>query len=177
MPSEKVLEKKKAQVAELSAQLREANVGVLVNYNGITVEKDTKLRKQLRESGASYKVVKNSILSRAFKEVGIDGLDESFSGTTAIAIAKDDYVSAPKILTEAAKDMETFSVKAGFIDGGVVDVNSITALAKLPPKEVLLAQALGGLNAPIQGFANVLSGTIRGLAVVLNAIAEQKESA
>ncbi len=177
MPSEKILDKKKAQVAELSAQLKEANVGVLVSYNGITVEKDTKLRKQLRESGCTYKVVKNSILSRAFKEIGIEGLEDSLKGTTAIAIAKDDYVSAPKILSECAKDLETFAVKAGFIDGAVVDTASITALAKLPPKEVLVAQALGGLNAPIQGFANVLSGTIRGLAVVLNAIAEQKESA
>lgn len=177
MASEKVLEKKKAQVAELSAQLKEANVGVLVNYSGITVDKDTKLRKQLREAGCTYRVVKNSILSRAFNEVGISGLDDSFNGTTAIAIAKDDYVSAPKILTECAKDVETFSVKAGFIDGAIVDAAGIIALAKLPPKEVLVAQALGGLNAPIQGFANVLSGTIRGLAIVLNAIAEQKESA
>ncbi|WP_099205198.1 50S ribosomal protein L10 [Scatolibacter rhodanostii] len=177
MPSEKVLEKKKVQVAELSAQLKEANVGVLVSYSGITVERDTKLRKQLREAGCTYKVVKNSVLSRAFKEVGIDGLDDSFKGTTAIAIAKDDYVSAPKILTECAKDLETFSVKAGFIDGSVVDEASIVALAKLPSKEVLVAQALYGLNAPIQGFANVLNGTIRGLAIALNAIAEQKESA
>lgn len=177
MPSEKILEKKRAEVAALAEQLKEANVGVLVSYSGITVEKDTKLRKQLRESGCTYKVVKNSILSRAFKEVGIDGLDDSFNGTTAIAIAKDDYVSAPKILSESAKELETFSVKAGFIDGVVVDTAAITALAKLPPKEVLVAQALGGLNAPIQGFANVLSGTIRGLAIALNAIAQQKESA
>lgn len=162
---------------ELTATLKESNVGVLVNYSGINVEQDTKLRKQLREANCSYKVVKNTLLSRAFKEAGIDGLEDALNGTTALAVAKDDYTSAPKILSECAKDVESFTVKGGFIDGDVVDSNQIEALAKLPSKEVLIAQALGGLNGPIQGFANVLSGTLRGLVIALNAIAEQKESA
>ena len=173
MPSEKVLEQKQQQVAELTEALKTANVGVLVSYSGINVEQDTKLRKQLREAGCTYKVVKNSILSRAFESAGIDGLDESLKGTTAIAFAADDYVAAPKILSAAAKDIESFSVKAGFVDGNVVDDKQINDLAKLPSKEVLVAQALGGLNAPIQGFANVLSGTVRGLVIALNAIAEK----
>lgn len=177
MPSEKVLNSKKQQVEELTATLKESNVGVLVNYSGINVEQDTKLRKQLREANCSYKVVKNTLLSRAFKEAGIDGLEDALNGTTALAVAKDDYTSAPKILSECAKDVESFTVKGGFIDGDVVDSNQIEALAKLPSKEVLIAQALGGLNGPIQGFANVLSGTLRGLVIALNAIAEQKESA
>lgn len=176
MPSEKILEQKKQQVAELSEAFKKANVGVLVNYSGITVEKDTKLRKQLREAGCQYKVVKNTLLDLAFKDAGIDGLTENLNGTTAIAYSEGGYTEAPKILSDYASENKNFEVKAGFIDGGAVDAASIAELAKLPSKEVLIAQVLGGFNAPIQGFANVLNGTIRGLAIVLNAIAE-KESA
>lgn len=176
MASDKILEKKKQQVEALTAALKGANVGVLVSYEGITVEQDTKLRKDLREAGCTYSVVKNTILERAFTEAGISGLEENLKGTTAIAYAADDYVSAAKILSEAAKKMAFFEVKAGFVDGNAVNTEQISALAQLPSKEVLVAQVLGGFNAPIQGFANVLSGTIRGLAIVLNAIAE-KESA
>jgi large subunit ribosomal protein L10 len=176
LPSEKILEQKKQQVAELTEAFKKANVGVLVNYSGITVEKDTKLRKQLREAGCEYKVVKNTLLSLAFKEAGIDGLEEFLNGTTAIAYSESSYVDAPKILSDYAKENNQFQVKAGFIDGGAVDAASIGELAQLPPKEVLLAQVLGGFNAPIQGFANVLNGTIRGLVIALNAIAEKQSA-
>ena len=169
MPSEKILEQKKQQVAELTEAFKKANVGVLVNYSGITVEKDTKLRKQLREAGCEYKVVKNTLLSLAFKEAGIDGLEEFLNSESS-------YVDAPKILSDYAKENNQFQVKAGFIDGGAVDAASIGELAQLPPKEVLLAQVLGGFNAPIQGFANVLNGTIRGLVIALNAIAEKQSA-
>ncbi len=174
MPSEKILEQKQQQVAALKEAFQKANVGVLVNYSGITVEKDTKLRRQLREAGCEYKVVKNTLLSRAFKDAGIEGLDECLNGTTAIAYSENGYTEAPKILSDYAKDNESFTVKAGFIDGDAVDSASIEALAKLPPKEVLVAQVLGALNGPIQGFANVLSGTMRGLVIALNAIAEKQ---
>ena len=153
MPSEKILEQKKQQVAQLAEDFKKANVGVLVNYEGITVEKDTKLRKQLREAGCEYKVVKNTLLSLAFQEAGIEGLEEHLHGATAIAYSENGYVDAPKILSDYAKDNENFTVKAGFIDGDTVDAKSIDELAKLPPKEVLVAQVLGGLNGPIQGFA------------------------
>lgn len=176
MPSEKILAQKQQQVAELTESFQKANVGVLVNYSGITVEKDTKLRKQLREAGCEYKVVKNTLLSRAFQEAGIDGLEECLSGTTAIAYSEGGYTEAPKILSDFAKDGGTFQIKGGFIDGGAVDAASISELAKLPSKEVLIAQVLGGFNAPIQGFANVLSGTMRGLVVALNAIAEKQSA-
>ncbi len=176
MPSEKILQQKQEQVAQLSEAFKKANVGVLVNYSGITVEKDTKLRKQLREAGCQYKVVKNTLLARAFAEAGIDGLEEQLNGTTAIAYSENGHTDAPKILSDYAKDNENFQVKAGFIDGSAVDAKSIDELAKLPPKEVLIAQVLGGLNGPIQGFANVASGVIRGLVIALNAIAEKQSA-
>lgn len=176
MPSEKILEQKKQQVNELSGAIKAANVGVLVNYTGITVDKDTKLRKELREAGCEYKVVKNTLLSRALHEAGIEGLDEYLNGATALAYSGQGYTEAPKIFADYVKanPNTTFAVKAGFIDGGAVDAASIDELAKLPPKEVLVAQVLGGLNGPIQGFANVCSGVMRGLVIALNAIAEKQ---
>ena len=174
MPSEKILEQKKQQVAELSEKLKTAVTGVIVDYKGITVADDTKLRKSLRETGNEYKVVKNTLLGRALKEAGIDGLDSVLEGTTAIAISHEDYVGAAKVLCEFADKNKTFEVKAGFVDGKMIDAEGVKNLAKLPSKEVLLAQVLGGLNAPITGFATVLNGNMKGLVVALNAIAEKK---
>lgn len=176
MPSEKILEQKKQHVAELAEAFKAANVGVLVNYLGINVEDDTKLRKQLREAGCQYKVVKNTLLHLAFEQAGIEGLDESLKGTTAIAYSENGYTEAPKILSDYAKGHENFTIKSGFIDGSTVDAAGITELAKLPSKEVLIAQVLGGFNAPIQGFANVLNGTLRSLVIALNAIAEKQSA-
>lgn len=177
MPSQKVLEQKQAQVDALGEALKNSVTGVIVSYKGINVEDDTKLRKSLREAGCKYQVVKNTLLSRAFKSAGIDGLDDVLEGTTAIAVSENDYTAGAKILTEYAKKSESFKVKAGFIDGAAVDAESVLALAQLPSKEVLIAQVLGGLNAPIQGLANVMQGTIRGLAIALDAICEQKAAA
>ena len=171
MPSQKILEQKQAQVAALTEALKNSVTGVIVNYEGINVEDDTKLRKSLREAGCKYQVVKNTLLSRALKEAGIEGLDSVLEGTTAIAKILCEYAET------AAKANKKFAVKAGFIDGAAVDAAGVDALAKLPSKEVLIAQVLGGFNAPIQGFANVMSGTIRGLAVALNAICEKKAAA
>ena len=174
MASEKILKAKQEQVEALSAKLNKAVAGVVVDYRGITVADDTKLRKSLREAGDEYKVVKNTLLGRALKEAGIDGLDSVLEGTTAIALSSEDYVGAAKILCEYADKSKTFEVKAGFVDGKMIDAEGVKNLAKLPSKEVLLAQVLGGLNAPITGFATVLNGTMKGLVVALNAIAEKK---
>ena len=174
MPSEKILEQKKQYVAALSEELKSACVGVIVNYKGITVADDTKLRRDLRAAGNTYKVVKNTLLGRALKDAGVEGLDSYLEGTTAIAYHDSDYVSAAKILTKFADTNKTFEVKVGFVDGDIVDVAGVKNLAELPSKEVLVAKALGGLNAPISGFATVLNGTLKGLVVALNAIAEKQ---
>lgn len=174
MPSEKILEQKKQKVAALTESLKSACTGVIVNYKGITVAEDTKLRKELREAGDEYMVVKNTLLRRALKEAGIEGLDHVLEGTTAIAFSKDDYVSGAKILSKFAETNKDFEIKAGFVDGDILDAKGVKALAELPSKEVLVAKALGGLNAPITGFVTVLNGTIKGLVVALNAIAEKQ---
>ncbi len=176
LPSEKILEQKKALVASLSDKLKNSCAGVIVNYKGINVSDDTKLRKELRESGVEYFVVKNTLLQRAAKEAGLDGLEPVLEGTTAIAISKEDHVAAARILCKFADENDFFKAKAGFIEGKVISEAEVNNLAKLPTKEVLVAKALGGLNAPISGFVTVLNGTIRGLVVALNAIAEKQSA-
>lgn len=176
MPSEKVLEQKKAAVAELAEKLKSACAGVIVDYKGISAADDTKLRKELREADVEYLVVKNTLLSRAAQIAGIDGLDEFFQGTTAIAISKTDYVAAARITCKFAEGKNFYKVKAGFIDGRVSSEAEVKELSKLPSKEELVAKALYGLNAPITGLVTVLNGTIKGLVVALNAIAEKKSA-
>ncbi|MDO4730822.1 MAG: 50S ribosomal protein L10 [Clostridia bacterium] len=176
MPSKKVLDQKIKLVADLKEKISNACAAVIVQYEGINVEDDTKLRRELRENNVAYTVVKNTMLSRAAKDAGIEGVDGVLHGTTAIALSNDDYVAAAKILCNFAKDHDFFKVKLGIIDNEVVDASKVIELSKLPPKEVLIAQVLGGLNAPISGFATVLNGTLKGLVVALNAIAEKQSA-
>ncbi|MDD5953089.1 MAG: 50S ribosomal protein L10 [Oscillospiraceae bacterium] len=157
MPSEKILEQKKQAVAELSAKLKESCVGVVVDYKGISVADDTKLRKEIRESGATtYAVVKNTLLSRALKDAGIEGMDDVLEGTTAIAYSNEDYTAGARILNNYAEKSKTFNIKAGFIDGKVVSKEEVEKLAKIPSKEGLIAQILYGLNANIAGLARAI---------------------
>lgn len=176
MPSQKILEQKKELVDQLTTKLQNACTGVLVDYKGITVEDDTKLRKDLREAGVEYAVIKNTMLKRAAQAADLEDLTGYLKDTTAIATCEEDYVAAARILCEYASKNKSFTVKSGFIDGEVVDADQIKALSKLPSKDQLIAQVLGGLNSPITGLACVLSGLQKGLVVALNAIAEQKEA-
>ncbi|MGN0587491.1 MAG: 50S ribosomal protein L10 [Oscillospiraceae bacterium] len=156
MPSAQILESKKAKVEAISEQLKNAVAGVIVDYKGITVEQDTKLRKALREAGVKYYVEKNSMLRFALHNVGIDGLDYVLEGTTAIALSDDDQTAPARILGEFIKNADeksTFNMKAGFIGTELYDAQGVTALSKIPSKEVLLAQFLGSLQSPLQKFA------------------------
>lgn len=175
MASEKILQRKQKEVAELAECMRNALAGVVVDYKGISVADDTTLRKELREAGVTYKVVKNNILRRAAEEAGFDDLKASFVGSTALAFSNDDAVAAAKILNKYAEGVKDgkFSLKAGFVEGKVLDAASVKALAKLPGREELIGQTLRGLNSPITGFVNVLNGNIRGLVIALNQIAQQ----
>ena len=174
MPSEKILAQKKELVNALTEQLKKATSGVLVDYKGINVVDDTKLRAELRKAGVQYSVKKNSMIRLAAKQAGITGLDDVLSGTTAIATSETDLIAPAKILVGFAEKNEKFKIKSGFLEGKCISVKEIGDLAKLPPKEVLIAKVLGGFNAPISGFANVLNANLRGLVVALNAIAEKK---
>lgn len=153
MPSTAVLERKKQMVADLSERIKNSCAGVVVDYKGINVEDDTKLRKELREAGVEYTVVKNTILGRAVEDAGLAGLEDVLEGTTAIATAADDYVASARILQKFADSHDNFSLKSGYLDGEVISMDKLMALAKLPSREVLLATVCSVFNAPIAAFA------------------------
>ena len=172
MPSEKVLEAKKAQVAEIVETLKGATTGVLVDYRGLTVEEDTKLRNDLRAAGVQYFVVKNTLLRLAAKETGLDELDEILHGPTALAISED-AVAPAKILAEFAKSNDKMQIKSGFMDGKVLSLDEVNQLAKTPNKETLIAKIMGSLNSPISGLARLLSTIVDGGVEIEDLIAKK----
>lgn len=177
MPNAKILSEKQAIVAELTEKLQNAAAGVIVDYRGITVAEDTELRAKMREAGVDYFVMKNTLSRFAVKNAGLDGLCDVLKGTTSIALCQGDPVAAAKVVSEFSKKLaaqEKFTVKAGFVDGKVIDAAGVKALADLPSKEVLVATVLGTLIAPVRGLATVLDANISGLARVVQAIADQK---
>ena len=166
MPSNAVLEAKKAKVEKLAEIIKNSVSGVLVDYKGITVEEDTKLRKELREAGVNYFVEKNTMLLRAFKECGIEGFEEALNGTTALAVSNDDQTAPARILGKFAEKAgdDQFNLKAGYVEGEVYDQAGVVALSKIPSKDTLLAQLVGSLQGPLQK-----------LAATLNAVADKKK--
>ncbi|MDE6657748.1 MAG: 50S ribosomal protein L10 [Oscillospiraceae bacterium] len=160
MPSAKVLESKQARVAELSELLKNSVSVVLVDYRGITVEQDTKLRKELREADVKYFVEKNTMLKRAFNANGITDFDDILNGTTAIAVSATDQTAPARILGEFAEKSENFKLKAGSVEGEYFDETKILALSKIPSKDVLLAQLVGSLQGPIQKLAALLQAVV-----------------
>ena len=160
MPSKSILEQKQAVVADLAEMLRNSPAGVLVNYQGITVDADTKMRKALREAGVKYKVVKNSLTGRACDEVGLGEMKQYLTGMTAIAISESDPIAPAKVIKEYAEKIESFEILAGYLDGAVVSKETVTALADIPSKEVLIAKFLGSIKSPLYGFAYALQAVI-----------------
>ena len=173
---------KQAVVAQLKEQLESAKGVVLTSYKGLTVAQDTELRRELREAGVSYHVVKNTMLRIAAKEAGIEGIEEHLEGTTAFAFSKEDAVAPAKVICGFIKknkleDAEVLTVKVGMVEGKVIGVDEVKALAALPSREELIAKLLGSMNAPISNTVNVMQGVIRNAVYVLDAIRAQKESA
>ena len=165
MPSKIILEKKQQAVAELAEKIKNSVSGVLVNYQGITVEDDTAMRKALREAGVKYMVVKNSLTGRACDEVGYSEMKQYLTGMTAIAISENDAVAPAKVLKKYAQKVESFKILAGYLDGAVIDETVVNELADIPNKETLVAKFLGSIQAPLYG-----------LAYALQAIADKQEA-
>ncbi|MBC3795734.1 50S ribosomal protein L10 [Acetobacterium paludosum] len=170
------IEIKQVVVQEIAEKFRNAQTAILVDYRGLNVEEVTELRAKARAAGIDYKVYKNSMMRFAAKETGYEGLLDVLVGPTAVAFCDTDPVAPAKLLNDFAKLHKALEIKAGMVDGKCLDVKGVEALAELPSREVLVARVLGGLNAPISGFVNVLNGNMRGLVVALNAIAEQKQA-
>lgn len=177
MPNAKVLSEKQAIVESLAEKLSNSCAGVFVDYSGTDVATDTQMRRAMRAAGVEYAVVKNTLTRFAANKVGLEALDSFLNGPTALAISATDPVAPAKLISEyAGKKDSTIKIKVGFVDGKIISDKEIKALAELPPREVLVAQVLGTMIAPISGLANVLNANIRGLAVALNAIAEKKSA-
>lgn len=173
---EKVLQEKRQIVEEIKEKVNKAQGIVLVDYRGLNVDELTQLRRNYREAGVDYKVYKNTMMRFAFKDAGYEEFNQHLTGPNAVAFGFEDPVQAAKITEEFAKKHEKLEIKAGIVDGKIIGIEEIKDLASLPSREVLIAQALGGLNAPITGFANVLQGTIRNLVYALNAVKEKQEA-
>ena len=157
MPNAKVLSEKQDIVASLTEKLQGAAAGVLVDYKGITLAEDTALRAELRKNNVEYAVVKNTLLRFAVNNVGMNELDDLLSGTTSLAICNDDPVAPARIVNDFAKKLNgKFEIKGGFMDGKVMPLADVMALANIPPLPVLQAQVLGTMLAPISGLACVL---------------------
>ena len=159
MPSAKVLEQKQAIVSTLAQRLQEASAGVIVSYAGINVEDDTKMRKELREAGVEYTVMKNTMIKRACSQVGLDGLNSVLEGTTAIATSAD-AVAPAKVLKKYADKIETFEIKAGFVEGKVISIDEVKQYASIPSKEVLISKMMGSLQSPISKLARTLQAIV-----------------
>lgn len=157
---------KQAKVQEIREKLEKAEAVVLSNYQGLTVEEDTQLRKSFREAGVEYKIYKNTLVILAARELGIEGLDQYLEGPVSIAISYEDATAPARILNDFAKDHKKIELKAGLVQGVVYDENKIKEIASIPPKEVLIAKLLGSLKAPVSN-----------LVYLLNAIKEKNESA
>lgn len=175
MPSEKILEQKKQIVADLTDSLKNSVAGVVVDYKGINVADDTVLRKELREAGVKYSVVKNTLLGLAAKEAGLDDLSKVLEGTTAIAVSPEDHTAAARILSKFAESHKNFTIKSGYLEGNVIDLATVTSLAKLPTREVLLATVCNAFNAPIASFARAIQAIVDkgGVEIAAPAAAEE----
>ena len=157
MPNAKILSEKQAVVAALTEKIQKASAGVLVDYKGITVEEDTALRRECRENGVEYTVVKNTLLRFAFNNTGLSELDGLLNGTTSLALCESDVVAPARVMADYAKKLnDKFEIKGGFMEGKAVDLETIKSLAAIPALPVLQAQVLGTMLAPITGLAVVL---------------------
>ncbi|WP_203364259.1 50S ribosomal protein L10 [Bacillus sp. REN10] len=159
-----VIEQKKQLVTEIAEKFKNSATTVVVDYRGLTVGEVTELRKQLREAGVEFKVFKNTLTRRAAEMAEISGLEESLTGPNAIAFSAEDVIAPAKILNEFAKKHEALEIKAGVLEGNVMSVEEVKALAELPSREGLLSMLLSVLQAPMRNFA-----------LATKAVAEQKE--
>lgn len=165
MASEKILNQKKDEVTKLANEMKESKLILLADYRGINVEDVTKLRTDVRNANAEYKVIKNNITRRALQEAGIEGLEDKLEGPTAVILGKEDYLEPAKAIYNFAKSNDFYKIKGGVIEGKVMTTEEIITIAKLPSRETLLSMLAGALLANIQKFA-----------VALDQVRIQKES-
>lgn len=171
------IENKKQIVAGIVEKIQGAKSVVLVDYKGLTVAQDTELRTAFRKAGCEYKVLKNTMVRRAFNELGVTAFDEDLNGPTAVAFGQDETAAAKVAMEAAKKYTDVFTVKSAYVDGSYIDKAGVDALSKMPSKEQLVAKMLGSMQAPLSNFVGVLSGVMRQLVIALNAVSEKQSQA
>ena len=171
------IEDKRKVVEKLQEKFATTKVVIVTDYKGLNVAQMTELRRKLSEADVEYKVVKNTLLTRASKDTDVALLTDVFEGPSAIALSFDDPVAPAKVLTQFAKDHKKLEIKAGVMDGKRMDLDAITALSKLPSREELLSQVLSAMNAVPSGLVRALADVPRRMLNVLSAIKDQKEAA
>ena len=169
-------EKKQELVKSYAEELSRSQAAFLTDYHGLPVTELNRLRNKMREAGSGYHVVKNRLVKLALREAGLPVPEELLQGPTAIGFCYEDVIAPAKVLTDYAKESKVLTIKGGILGERVIDVQVISSLADLPSRDVLLAQLLSGIQSPIAGLVNVLSGTLRGLVTVLKARADQLEA-
>jgi large subunit ribosomal protein L10 len=165
---------KEATVSQVLQKMTKSQSVILADYRGLNVQEVTELRKKLREAGVEYRVIKNTLTSRAAKEANIEGLDQYLSGPTALAFGYNDPVTPAKILANFAKDHKKLELKGGILEGKIISLSAVKSLAELPSREALLGQIAGLLQSPMRGLVTVLSGPLRNLAYATEAVRKQK---
>ncbi|WP_350343799.1 50S ribosomal protein L10 [Proteinivorax tanatarense] len=170
-----VREDKVQVVEELKEKFSSAQGTIIADYRGLDVADVTELRAKLREAGVEYKVVKNTLAKLAVKDTDYESVSEHLQGPTAIAFSPEDPVAPAKIIHEFSKENEALKIKAGILEGEVIDFSGVKALAELPSREQLLAQTVAALQSPITGFVNVMQANTRDFVNVLDAIKNKKE--
>lgn len=167
-------EAKKLVVEDIKQKIQDAKSVVFVKFNGLSVAEDTALRREFRKNNVEYKVLKNTLVRRAFNDLGITDFDADLNGPTSVAFGADE-TGASKVIMDAVKKYDQkVAVKSAYVDGGRVDADGVKTLAAMPSKEELIAKMLGSLQAPIANFVGVLSAMPRSLVIALNAVAEKK---
>lgn len=167
---------KEAMVAALTEKVKSSQAILVADYRGMTVAEARELRTELKAVGADYQVTKNTLMIRAAEAAELSELSQFLEGPSAIAFCEDEVVAPAKVLLKYVKEIKPLEVKGGIFEGQLADADKIKFLASLPPREVLIAQMLGGLQSPIRGLATVCAGPIRGLVTALQRIQEQKET-
>lgn len=168
------LEAKKLVVEEIKKKIQNATSIVFIDYKSLTVAEDTEFRAAFRKEDVEYRVLKNTLVRKAFNELGITCFDNDLNGPTAIAFGHDE-TAASKIIVEACKKYnDKISIKCGYVDGTYVDLEGVKSLASMPSKPEMIAKMLGSMQAPLSNFAGVLSGIMRSIVIALNAVAEKK---
>lgn len=167
-------EAKKVVVEDIKGKIQNAKSVIFVKFNGLTVAEDTELRREFRKNNVEYKVLKNTLIRRAFNDLGVTDFDADLNGPTSVAFGADETAAAKVIVEAAKKYNEKVTVKCAYVDGSKVDVNGVKALATMPSKEQLVAKLLGTMQAPLANFVGVLQAIPRSLVIALNAIAEKQ---